>query len=185
MPPMRFTRQEQAVLGALARRPGTLVSRAQLLESLDPDCEGAGERSVDFLVNRLRRKLRDDARKPRFIATRYGEGYVWLVKGRRVDQSFILVRVESVYGFTCLSNAEVGTAAVRALATELGERLHWRCVMPPSLGLTHPRLTMTAFTGDPKFQSHSTAPSVYDRPPAAFSHSLNPQQFIYSTPIQF
>lgn len=30
------------------------------------------------MVNRLRRKLGDDARAPRYIATRYGEGYVWV-----------------------------------------------------------------------------------------------------------
>lgn len=137
-PPIRFTRQEQAVLRTLVRKPGQLVSREQLLDSLDPNCDGVGERSVDFLVNRLRRKLRDDARRPRFIGTRYGEGYLWLVKGRRVDESFTLLRVESVYGLTHLSSAEIGTTAVRALTTQLGERLHWRCVMPPSLGLTHP-----------------------------------------------
>lgn len=36
--------------------------------------------NVDYLINRLRQKLSDEARQPRFIATRYGEGYVWIAE---------------------------------------------------------------------------------------------------------
>jgi SulP family sulfate permease len=36
------------------------------------------DRSIDYLVNRVRRKLGDSARRPHYIETRYGEGYVWI-----------------------------------------------------------------------------------------------------------
>ena len=39
-------------------------------------------RSVDYLVNRVRAKLSDDRRAPRFIGTRYGEGYVCFLRRR-------------------------------------------------------------------------------------------------------
>src|SRR5699024_7003705 len=37
-------------------------------------------RSIDFIIHRLRRKLRDEPRDPRYIATQYGEGYVWIAE---------------------------------------------------------------------------------------------------------
>ena len=52
-----------------------------------------GERNIDFLVNRLRKRLGDNARKPRFIATQYGEGYVWLAAPVRQEplSAFLLI----------------------------------------------------------------------------------------------
>ena len=35
------------------------------------------ERSIDLLVSRLRQRLRDDAREPRYIKTVRSEGYVF------------------------------------------------------------------------------------------------------------
>src|SRR5690606_16199377 len=40
------------------------------------------------LINRLRRKLSDDARDPRYIATRYGEGYVWIGRAAGADADY-------------------------------------------------------------------------------------------------
>jgi len=36
------------------------------------------DRNIDFLVNRLRTKPGDSAKSPKYIATQYGEGYVWI-----------------------------------------------------------------------------------------------------------
>jgi len=47
---------------------------------LSDDPADISDRNVDFIVNRLRRKLKDPARRPRFIATQYGEGYVWVAE---------------------------------------------------------------------------------------------------------
>ncbi len=75
---IRFTRSERALLLALTRNPHRLMQRSQLLDAIAPTQSDASDRNVDFLVNRLRTKLGDSARSPRFIATQYGEGYVWI-----------------------------------------------------------------------------------------------------------
>ena len=75
---IRFTRSERALLLALTRNPHRLMQRSQLLDAIAPTQADASDRNVDFLVNRLRTKLGDSARSPRFIATQYGEGYVWI-----------------------------------------------------------------------------------------------------------
>ncbi|MCX5516415.1 hypothetical protein C3941_16605 [Kaistia algarum] len=75
---IRFTRSERALLLALTRNPNRLMQRSQLLDAIALTQTDASDRNVDFLVNRLRTKLGDSARSPRFIATQYGEGYVWI-----------------------------------------------------------------------------------------------------------
>ena len=75
---IRFTRSERALLLILSRNPHRLMQRSQLLDAIAPTQADASDRNVDFLVNRLRTKLGDSARSPRFIATQYGEGYVWI-----------------------------------------------------------------------------------------------------------
>lgn len=62
---------------ALTRQRDRIVSRDQLLDALANPGSDHSDRNIDFLINRLRRKLGDDARRPRFIVTRYGEGYIW------------------------------------------------------------------------------------------------------------
>ncbi|WP_175561946.1 winged helix-turn-helix domain-containing protein [Kaistia soli] len=79
---IRFTRSERALLLALSRNPHRLMQRSQLLDAIALTQTDASDRNVDFLVNRLRTKLGDSARSPRFIATQYGEGYVWIANGR-------------------------------------------------------------------------------------------------------
>lgn len=74
---LRLTRQERALLLHFTQQPGKLLTRGRLLELMARDAGDTSERNIDFLVNRLRKVLGDDARKPRFIATQYGEGYVW------------------------------------------------------------------------------------------------------------
>ena len=77
---LRLTRQERALLSEFVAHPQRLLSREQLLSALSEDSADISDRNVDFIVNRLRRKLKDPARKPRFIATQYGEGYVWVAE---------------------------------------------------------------------------------------------------------
>ena len=75
---VRFTRAERAILSTLATRPGMIFSRQRLLDIIAGEGSDSGDRSIDFVVNRLRRKLGDAARSPRYIATQYGEGYWWI-----------------------------------------------------------------------------------------------------------
>jgi DNA-binding response OmpR family regulator len=67
-----LTRVEFDLLAALARRPGTAVSRGWLVDHvLDPSRDG-DERTLDAHVSRLRRKLGDAGRQ---IVTVWGIGY--------------------------------------------------------------------------------------------------------------
>ncbi|ALM84879.1 helix-turn-helix domain-containing protein [Bordetella sp. N] len=75
---LRFTRKERAVLRRLVERAPHLVTRAALLDLLAEDGADPADRNIDFVVNRLRGKLGDAARAPRYIATQYGEGYYWV-----------------------------------------------------------------------------------------------------------
>lgn len=89
---VHFTRSERALLRSFVQQPGRLLTREQLLAALASD-ENASDRTVDFLVNRLRARLKDSARKPRFIATRYGEGYIWIAlrETRDITSPFLVI----------------------------------------------------------------------------------------------
>ena len=70
-----LTSVEFRLLGALAREPGRVFSRAQLIEqALGPDYEGF-DRTIDVHILKLRRKLETDPAHPTFIQTVYGVGY--------------------------------------------------------------------------------------------------------------
>lgn len=70
----RLTGGEAALLAALARRPGEVLSREDIAAALGtPE---AGERAVDVQVTRLRRKIEPDPREPRFLHTVRHRGYV-------------------------------------------------------------------------------------------------------------
>ena len=70
-----MTRYEHALLHELLRRPGAILSRAQLLDRAWEDALESGERTVDTHVKTLRAKLRalDPERDP--IRTHRGLGY--------------------------------------------------------------------------------------------------------------
>jgi len=74
----QFTRSERALLLVLTGNPRRLLSRSRLLDEIATRTSEPSDRNIDFLVNRLRAKLGDSARSPRFIATQYGEGYIWI-----------------------------------------------------------------------------------------------------------
>lgn len=71
---VHLTGGEAALLHALARRPGEVLSREAIAEVLEMD--EAGERAIDVQVTRLRRKIEADPREPRFLHTVRGRGYV-------------------------------------------------------------------------------------------------------------
>ncbi len=72
---VELTASEFKLLVTLARYPGRVYSRMELVEKvLGYDFEGY-ERAIDSHVKNLRAKLRDDPRDPRFIRTVFGSGY--------------------------------------------------------------------------------------------------------------
>jgi two-component system phosphate regulon response regulator OmpR len=72
---VKLTETEARLLGALARKAGAPMSREEL--AAETGAEG-GERAVDVQVTRLRRKLEDDPRGPRYLQTARGKGYLLL-----------------------------------------------------------------------------------------------------------
>lgn len=70
---VHLTEVEATLLRALARRPGTVMSREELARETAADTEG---RAVDVQVTRLRRKIERDPREPRHLKTVRGKGYV-------------------------------------------------------------------------------------------------------------
>lgn len=73
--PIDLTATEFGILAALARDPGVVVSRTALLDSVWGPEFVSDDHLVDVHVANLRRKLGDDAERPRFVETVRGFGY--------------------------------------------------------------------------------------------------------------
>ena len=71
----RLTPGEARLLASLARDPGVVLSREQLLETVARRPDEVYDRVVDVHVANLRRKLRDDAGTPWLIETVPQAGY--------------------------------------------------------------------------------------------------------------
>ncbi len=72
---LELTPSEYAILAALARRPGQVLSRAQLLDAARADHLDATDRAIDSHVKNLRRKIGNIAPGLEPIRSIYGLGY--------------------------------------------------------------------------------------------------------------
>jgi DNA-binding response OmpR family regulator len=73
--PLNLTTVEFKLLGVLAKEPGRVFSRAQLIEkALGYAFEGF-DRTIDVHILNLRRKLEPDPSHPKYLKTVYGAGY--------------------------------------------------------------------------------------------------------------
>jgi DNA-binding response OmpR family regulator len=70
-----LTTLEFDVLWFLASRPGQVFSREALMEKVWGTDRIVGDRSIDNLVSRLRRKIEPDPDRPRHLQTVWGAGY--------------------------------------------------------------------------------------------------------------
>lgn len=70
-----LTSSEAKLLAVLMENRGVVVSRAKLAEL----CGGVNERSIDVQIIRLRNKIEPDPKKPFYLQTIRGEGYVFHV----------------------------------------------------------------------------------------------------------
>ena len=75
---VQLTRAEFALLAVLASRPGRVLSRDRLLDTVSGRRADAFDRSIDNLIARLRRKIENQAKRPRLIITVPGAGYKFL-----------------------------------------------------------------------------------------------------------
>ncbi len=72
---VELTATEFQLLLTLARHPGRIYTRAQLLDALHGVSFESYERSVDAHVKNIRRKIEPDPRRPKMVLTVYGVGY--------------------------------------------------------------------------------------------------------------
>jgi DNA-binding response OmpR family regulator len=70
-----LTPTEFQLLATLARQPGRIFTRAQLLDAVHGVAFESYERAIDTHVKNIRKKLEPDPRQPRYVETVYGVGY--------------------------------------------------------------------------------------------------------------
>jgi DNA-binding response OmpR family regulator len=74
---LELTGYEFTLLRVFAERAGRVLSREQILDLAKGSAEESFDRSIDVHVSRLRQKLGDDARHPRWLKTVRGVGYLF------------------------------------------------------------------------------------------------------------
>lgn len=75
-----LTGMEFNLLTLMAKSPGAVFSRDQILNKLKGIDTELFSRSIDILMSRLRQKLGDDPKKVRFIKTLRGAGYTFIAR---------------------------------------------------------------------------------------------------------
>ena len=70
-----LTATEFQLLAVMARQPGRVFTRAQLLDALHGVAFDSYERAIDAHVKNIRRKVEPDPRAPRYLLTVFGVGY--------------------------------------------------------------------------------------------------------------
>ena len=72
---IRLTDMEREILGILLKKANTVLSREEI-KSLYNDIN---ERTIDVQITRIRKKIEDDIKNPRFLKTIRNSGYVFVV----------------------------------------------------------------------------------------------------------
>jgi len=70
-----LTATEFQLVSALARHPGRVYTRSQLLDAVRGTEIESFERAIDAHVKNVRRKIERDPHRPRYLLTVYGIGY--------------------------------------------------------------------------------------------------------------
>jgi two-component system alkaline phosphatase synthesis response regulator PhoP len=72
---IELTATEFALLAAMARQPGRVFTRSQLLDAIHGVAFESYERAIDAHVRNIRRKIEADPHQPQHVLTVYGVGY--------------------------------------------------------------------------------------------------------------
>ncbi len=75
---------EYALLLVLVERPRLVLTRDQLLDLTQGREAGVFDRSIDNQISRLRRKIEDDPKAPKYIKTVWGGGYSFAAEVRKL-----------------------------------------------------------------------------------------------------
>ena len=70
-----LTATEFQLLAAMARHPGRVFTRSQLLDAVRGEDVDSFDRAIDAHVKNVRRKIETDPRRPQYVLTVYGIGY--------------------------------------------------------------------------------------------------------------
>jgi DNA-binding response OmpR family regulator len=73
--PAELTPTEFTLLATMARQPGRIFTRSQLLDAVHGVAFESYERAIDTHIKNLRRKIEPNPREPRYVMTVYGVGY--------------------------------------------------------------------------------------------------------------
>jgi two-component system, OmpR family, alkaline phosphatase synthesis response regulator PhoP len=72
---LNLTPTEFQLLAVLARQPGRIFTRGQLLEAVHGIAVESYERAIDSHIKNIRRKVEPDPRHPRYVLAVHGIGY--------------------------------------------------------------------------------------------------------------
>src|SRR5205807_7046177 len=72
---VELTPTEFQLVTAMARQPGRVFTRAQLLDAIHGVAFESYERAIDAHVKNIRRKIEPEPRSPRYLQTVFGVGY--------------------------------------------------------------------------------------------------------------
>ena len=75
---LKVSTMEFDVLCLFARQAGKVLTRDEVLNSLRGIEWESFNRSIDVFISRLRQKLNDDPKRPRFFKTVWGSGYLFM-----------------------------------------------------------------------------------------------------------
>jgi len=78
--PEKLTTTEFLIVKELAKRPGIIKERAQLMDIAYKDNNDIEDRTIDSHVKRIRKKFKKVDQNFSAIETRYGSGYRWNVR---------------------------------------------------------------------------------------------------------
>jgi DNA-binding response OmpR family regulator len=74
-----LTSAEYLVISVLLEHKNQILTRNQIIETaFSLDYEGY-DRTIDTYIKRIRSKIEDDPKKPKYLQTKYGAGYVFII----------------------------------------------------------------------------------------------------------
>jgi two-component system, OmpR family, torCAD operon response regulator TorR len=78
---VHLTNGEFLLLSVFVRHPGKVFNRGQLLDAVSSREWMPNDRTIDVMVNRLRRKLEENPKNPKILVTVHGVGYQFVSDG--------------------------------------------------------------------------------------------------------
>jgi two-component system cell cycle response regulator CtrA len=90
---IHLTKQEQGIFEALVDRPGSVVTKGQIMTALYHEMDEPQQKVVDVFVCKLRKKLAPVCRDVEVIQTVWGQGYRFMQHGFRPERVTALKRM--------------------------------------------------------------------------------------------